>query len=284
MLRTLTILSIVAVVAAAAAVTTLGAASDNTPPAGEVQKMMAALPAKAQVQPAKPRKLLVFSVARYYVHPTIPMGVKVFQEMGRKTGAWETVASDDPQVFAADKLAAFDAVVFNNTSGTCFDDPTLQKNLLEFVKNGKGFVGIHGAADTFYDWKEYGEMLGGRFNGHPWHVAVVKIDDPKSPLNAAFDGGFKIMEEIYTFKEPFSRQTNHVLLSMDWKASQLGGGNRADNDYALAWCREYGKGRVFYSAFGNEIQTFSNAAILKHWCDGIQYALGDLKADATPEK
>jgi|WetSurMetagenome_2_1015567.scaffolds.fasta_scaffold39857_1 uncharacterized protein len=281
MLRTLAVLSMAALVGAVA---TMSRAASDAPAPGEVQKMEAALPAKAQVQPAKPRKVLVFSLARIYVHPTTAMGVKTFEALGKKTGAWETVASDDPQMFAADKLAAFDAVVFNNTSGDCFDDPTLQKNLLDFVKGGKGFVGIHGAADTFHDWKEYGEMLGGRFNGHPWRVAAVKIDDPKSPLNAAFDGGFKIMEEIYTFKEPFSRQTNHVLLSMDWPASKLGGGNRTDNDYALAWCRPYGQGRVFYSAFGNDASTYSNPLILKHWCDGIQYAIGDLKADATPGK
>ena len=282
MLRTLAAVSIIALAAAVAA--TSRGASDNYLVPGEVQKMEAALPTKASAQPAKPRKVLVFSLARIYVHPVTQMGVKTFELMGQKTGAWETVASDDPQMFAADKLQAFDAIIFNNTSGNSFDDPTLQKNLLEFVKGGKGFVGIHGAADTFHDWKEYGEMIGGRFNGHPWRRANVKIDDPQSPLNAAFDGGFDINEEIYTFKAPYSRQSVHVLLSMDWAASKLGGGNRDDNDYALAWCRTYGQGRVFYSAFGNDIQVYSNRLILKHWCDGIQYAIGDLKADATPGK
>ncbi len=276
-------LAVLSGIALAAALVASSLRAEEPPAPGEVQKMEAALPAQASAKPAQPRKVLVFSLARIYAHPTIPMGIRMFEAMGRKTGAWETVASVDPQMFAADKLKAFDAVILNNTSGNLFDDPALQKSLLDFVKGGKGLFGLHAAADCFYDWKEYGEMLGGRFNGHIWRRAVVKIDDPKSPLMAAFGGaGFEINEEIYTFKEPYSRQSVRVLMSMDWEKSKLGGDNRADHDYALAWIHEYGKGRVFYSAFGHEVQTYSNAAILKHWCDGVQYVLGDLKADATP--
>jgi uncharacterized protein len=250
---------------------------------GEIQKMEAALPAQATAKPAKPRKILVFSLARIFAHPTIPLGIKTFEAMGKKTGAWETVVSDDPQMFAADKLKDFDAIILNNASGNLFDDPALRQNLLDFVKGGKGLVGIHAATDCFEDWKEYGELIGGRFNGHIWRRAVVKIDDPQNPVNAAFGGkGFELNEEIYTFKEPFSRASVHVLLSMDWQAAKLGGGNRKDDDYAFAWIKDYGKGRVFYSCFGHELSVYQNASILKHWMDGIQFALGDLKADATP--
>jgi uncharacterized protein len=242
-----------------------------------------ALPLKATAKPAKPRKVLVFSLARIYAHPSIPLGVKTFTEMGKKTGAWETVASDDPQMFAADKLKDFDAIILNNTSGNLFDDPTLRQNLLDFVKNGKGLVGIHAATDCFHDWKEYGDLIGARFNGHVWRRAVIKLDDPKSPINAAFDGkGFDLNAEIYTFKDPYSRASLHVLMSMDVKKAGLGGDNRADKDYAFAWIKNYGKGRVFYSCFGHEQSIYSNAAILQHWMAGIQFALGDLKADATP--
>jgi uncharacterized protein len=276
MLRKLALLSAAAVAVALVLPSLMARAAEG--PSGE-----AALPAQPSVKPAKPRKVLVFSLARIYAHPTIALGARTFEAMGKKTGAWETVISDDPQMFAADKLAQFDAVIFNNTSGDFLDDPTLRQNLLDFVKGGKGFVGIHAAADGLYDWKEYGEMIGGRFNGHIWRRAVVKIDDPASPINAAFGGqGFDINAEIYTFKEPYSRASVHVLLSMDVEKAKLGGDNRADKDYAFAWIKDYGKGRVFYSCFGHEASCFSNPAMLKHWMDGIQYALGDLKADATP--
>jgi len=112
----------------------------------------------------------------------------------------------------------------------------------------------------------------------------VKLDDPRSPINAPFEGkGFEITDEIYTFKEPYSREKLRILLSIDWENSgELKGANRPDNDYALSWIREYGRGRVFYCAFGHMEPVWWNPKILAHLLAGVQYALGDLKADATP--
>jgi hypothetical protein len=125
--------------------------------------------------------------------------------------------------------------------------------------------------------------MGGGFAGHPFRHISVKLDDPGSPLAAAFrEKGFDITDEIYTFKGAYSRDKVHVLLSIDWENSHLSNGNRDDNDYALSWIYECGKGRVFYCAFGHEHDIFWNTAILKHYLAGIQYALGDIKADATP--
>ena len=130
-------------------------------------------------------------------------------------------------------------------------------------------------------------MMGGYFWGHPWRsrdTVTIKIDEPGHPLSAAFEGkGFEIKEEIYQFKDPYSRERLRVLLTIDLdKTPKKKGMKRKDNDYAVTWIRNYGKGRVFYCSFGHNNHIFWHPAILRHYLDGIQFALGDLEADATP--
>jgi hypothetical protein len=126
-------------------------------------------------------------------------------------------------------------------------------------------------------------MIGGWFNGHPWHEKVgVAIEDPAHPLVAAFEGrGFDVYDEIYTFREPWSRRNLRVLCTLD-RAKTPQKGNRLDDDYALAWVRTEGQGRVFYCGFGHEDAIFESPAMLKFLLDGTQFVLGDLAADATP--
>ena len=251
--------------------------------AAEVEKVRAALPEKATAAPKKARKLLIFNLCRDFRHGSIPIGAKAIELMGQKTGAYTSVSTLDPEVFRPRTLRQFDAVVFNNTTGTLFEDEELKKSLLAFVASGRGIVGVHAATDCFYKWAEYGKMMGGYFSGHPWHEDVgVKLDDPSHPLLKVFGGkGFRITDEIYQFKDPYSRQNLRVLLSLDMNATR-DKGKRADKDFAVSWIREVGKGRVFYCSLGHRNEIFWNPTILKYYLDGIQYALGDIKADATP--
>ena len=282
-MRRLWVVSVLMALAAAVLTAGLQAAEKATVKDEEIQKITAAMPDKAYAKPAKPRQLLIFTLTKGFPHSSVPVAAKAFEIMGEKTGAWTSVTSDDVQMFAADKLKDFDAVMMDNTTGTLFTDEALKKSLLDFVKDGKGISGCHAATDCFYDWKEYGDMMGGYFKGHPFGHISVKLDDPESPINAMFGGnGFEIRDEIYTFREPYSREKLRILLSVDWEHANIGKGNRDDNDYALSWIREYGKGRVFYCAFGHEHAIFWNKPILQHYLAGIQYAMGDLKADATP--
>jgi type 1 glutamine amidotransferase len=162
--------------------------------------------------------------------------------------------------------------------------------LVEYVKNGGGLVGLHSAADCSYGWREWGEMLGGYFIGHPWATIWVTNDDPESPINAAFKGkGFQISDEIYTYGtsqplkwDAYGRDVNRVLLSVDMAKSKIEKGPRADKDHGLAWIKNYGKGRTFYCAFGHDERAFLNPVVLQHLLAGLQFTLGDLKADATP--
>ena len=271
----------------------------------QLQKVEAALPTAAPAEPQKPRKVLIFTLASGFVHSSIPLGAETFKVMGEKLGTWESVISDDKGMFQPDKLAQFDAVIMESTTGELFGlhrgdynkmsapdkehNDALRKSLVDFVRSGHGLVGVHAAGDCSYDWPEYGEMMGGYFNGHPWHHVTYKIDDAASPLTAMFskDMPFVIDDETYTFKkEPYSRSKLHVLASIDM--SQMSdkdkkGENRPyDHDYALAWIHEFGKGRVFYAAHGHSESVYWNPTMLKFYLAGIQYALGDLKADDAP--
>jgi HEAT repeat protein/type 1 glutamine amidotransferase len=192
-------------------------------------------------------------------------------------------------VFAPESLAQFDAVCMLSSTGELFDDAKLKQSLVDFVKGGKGLVGIHAATDCFYKWTEYGDMMGGYFDGHPWgagDTVTCKLDDPAHPLNAAFKGReFAIQDEIYQFQpKPYSREKLRVLVSLDTAKTNMDkeGLKREDGDYAIAWLHPYENGRVFYSSLGHNESTFWNAAVLQHFLDGIQFAIGDLNADAAP--
>jgi type 1 glutamine amidotransferase len=210
------------------------------------------------------------------------VGNVALKMLGEETGAYEGVVSDDPSIFNSDKLNQFDAVIFNDTTRVQLDEKQRQA-LLGFVQNGKGIVGIHAATDNFYDWAEGARMMGGLFAGHPWHEKVgIKIDDPDHPLVSVFARkGFYVTDEIYQFRAPYSREELRVLWSLDMSKTSAKGG-REDGDYAVSWVHSVGDGRVFYCSLGHRDEIFWNPRILQHYLDGIQYALGDLKANDTP--
>ncbi len=243
------------------------------------------------MRPKRRRRLLVFNLCRGFRHKLIAWAAKAMEVIGAKSGAFETVMSTDPAVFAPESLRQFDAICMNNTTRELFDkapnQDELKKSLMDFVRGGKGIVGIHAATDCFYKWPEYGEMMGGYFWGHPWgagDTVTIKIDEPDHPLCAAFKGqGFEIKEEIYQIKDPYSRENLRVLLSLDTEKTNMKkrGIKRKDGDFAVSWLREWGEGRVFYCSLGHNNPIFWRPAILQHYLDGIQYAMGDLEADAT---
>jgi len=271
----------------------------------EVTKQItAAAPATPCAKLQKPRKLLVFTLCRGFRHASIDVGAEAMKILGEKTGAFETVESDDISMFEPETLRPFDAVCMLNTTGELFlppkldelppaeqeqarqRDARLKRSLLEFIEGGKGLVGIHAATDCFYKWPEYGELIGGYFNGHPWHEHVVlKLDDPNHPICAPFDGStFEVKDEIYQFRDPYSRKRQRVLLSLDTTRTDMNkkGIHRDDNDFAVSWVSSYGKGRVFYCSLGHRDEIFWNSKVLRHFLAGIQFAMGDLPADTTP--
>jgi type 1 glutamine amidotransferase len=247
-----------------------------------------AAPDKAVATPKKARKMLIFTKCNGSVHSSIPYVTKALEVMGKKTGAYETVVSDDMSVFSAENLAQFDAICFNNTTALKPDEQQ-QKAILDFINNGKGIVGIHAATDNFYDWPAGGELMGGFFSGHPWHSGgtwAFKLDDPSHPLNASFEGkGFSLSDEIYLIREVGLRDTARILISLDYSDEATRTVKDAKPEYKddpISWVKSVGKGRLFYCSFGHNHHILWNSAILKHYLAGIQFALGDNDVDTTP--
>lgn len=262
--------------------------------AEEIHMIRNAVFYKPTVQPAKPRKILVFWRCEGFYHKVIPVANEALKIMGEKTGAYEvTVCTDDYSVFTAENLKQFDAICLNNTTHLKFDPKTTPERcaaFMDFIKSGKGLIGIHAAADNFYQWPEAMEMMGNKFTGHPWTCGgtwAFKIDDPDHPLMAAFKGkGFKLSDEIYRTDAPlYSRSKQRVLMSLDMTDSvtkNANGVKPSDDDTGITWIKTVGKGRLFYCSLGHNDAVFHVPMILQHYLDGIQFALGDYKVDTTP--
>ena len=292
-MKSTSLMCIGAAVLAAASVAT---AAPRPVSPDELKKIEAALPDSAPAKPDNPRKILIFYRTEGFVHDCIPVCTKAIELLGTKTGAYSVTASDDMSVFTTANLAQYDAVLFNNTTGLKFTDPKQRQDLLEWIRSGKGFIGIHAATDNFPTWPEAREMIGGQFEQHPWTAGgtskgegwAIKIDDPTHVLNQSFGGkGFYLKDEIYQIKGPYSRDTHRVLLSLDMSPSQdrnrvRPNVGRPDGDNPISWIKRFGDGRVFYCSLGHNREVYWNKPVLQHYLAGIQWALGDLKVDETP--
>ena len=222
------------------------------------------------------RRLLYLNHAAGYKHKTSASSGAIVKQMGEETGAFQTTVTDDCSVLTADNLKNYDAVLFY-TSGELPISDEQKQALLEFVRAGKGFAGIHSATDTLYRWPEYGELIGGYFDEHPWHQQVrVKVEDRDHPATRHLGTQFTITDEIYQFKN-WSREKVHVLLSLDTESVDLDKKevHRTDKDFALAWTRRYGLGRVFYTAFGHTPEVWADQRFRTHLLNGLRWALGD---------
>jgi type 1 glutamine amidotransferase len=269
----------------------------------EIDQVRQAMPDEPLIRPAKTRRILVFSLSWGYKHESIPWGRTMFRIMAEKTGAFEPVFSDDPAMFEPESLHRFDAVLFNNTNNEIFlpedydslsvagqneadrYDALLKKSFAEYLAGGGGLAVIHAGVASFREWPEFGEIIGARFDNHPWITATLKKEDPAHLLVRAFpEDRFEVTDEIYQMKDPWSRERCRVLLSVDTSRTDMTvpGIHRTDGDFAISWIKTYGKGRVFYCALGHQKHIFWDRAVLMHLLDGIQFATGDLSCDVTP--
>jgi hypothetical protein len=212
--------------------------------------------------------------------------------LGRSSHQWDTFFRTDctaitkkPLKWGAKNLDAFDAVAFF-TDGDLDMDDSQKADLLSFVReDGKGFIGIHSAAITFLSWPQYGKMLGGYFDGHPWgeFKAPLVVEDSGFPGMGHLPRNFTLQDEIYQIKD-FSRDHVRVLLRLDASKVDLSrkGVNRKDKDFAVIWARNYGKGRVLYNGLGHRQDVWEQPDIQKMWLEMVRWSFGDLPGDATP--
>jgi type 1 glutamine amidotransferase len=223
------------------------------------------------------RKILYLTHSAGFKHSCLPLSEQIMKEIGQKSEAFEVTATQDCGLINAENLKDYDALVFYTTGELPISEEQKQA-FLSFIKGGKGFIGIHSATDTFYKWPEYGQIIGGYFDGHPWHQdVVINVEDPNHPAVRHLAPSFKIKDEIYQFKD-FSKERVHVLLSLDNSSVDLNakGVNRPDKYFANAWTNQYGKGRVFYTALGHREDVWQDARFQQHILNGILWAMKDL--------
>jgi len=244
--------------------------------------------------PARPKRILAWGdTLTAYQHDSISHAMATIERLGRESGAYDTYIRTDSQLISKQAIPAparntrnlnyFDAIFFMGTGDNL--DAQQKKDLMSFIKeDGKGFVGAHTGDDAFFDWPEFGEMIGGYFDDHPWGVfdAPVIVEDPNFPAMKMFPATFSIRDEIYQHKD-FSREKVHVLARLD--ASKLDLTNpkvhRTDRDFPVAWTKMYGKGRVFYSTFGHADEAWDNPQVQKMYLAALKWALRMEGEDVT---
>jgi type 1 glutamine amidotransferase len=239
--------------------------------------------AATHAQPAPPRVLMVTHSAGYE-HEVVRRpgpGVlstaeRVVDELGRRSGRFEVThvsTRDDVARLTAESVRAHRAIVFFTTGELPMAAPVRQA-MFQSVRDGAGFVGVHSATDTWYTVPEYRELLGATFDGHPWHQRVrIVVEDRTHPATRDLGDGLELTDEIYQFRA-WSRPEVHGLLRLDPRSVDLGRGKRADRDYALAWTKAYGRGRVIYTALGHEPAVWADSRFQSHLLGAIQWALG----------
>jgi type 1 glutamine amidotransferase len=227
---------------------------------------------------ASASRILVFTRTAGFRHESIPDAVAAVRLLGAESG-FGVDATEDPGAFTDAGLSAYDAVVFLLTTGDVLDDA--QQGAFErYIRNGRGFVGVHSASDTEYGWPFYGELVGAPFAGHPAiQPATVRVVDRVHPSTRSLPSSWPRVDEWYNFAfNP--RPKVQVLATLD-EATYSGGTMGAD--HPIAWCRFVFGGRAFYTALGHTSESYAEPLFLAHLLGGIQFAAGypDCGAPAT---
>ncbi len=258
--------------ALALAVAQLGAQPAPTGPAEAVADVAAAHDSP------EPMMVLVYSRTAGFRHTSIPDGIAALKEIGEAEG-FEVVATEDPAQFTDNNLERFAVVVFLSTTGDVLDDE--QEAAFErFIAKGRGYVGVHAAADTEYDWPWYGQLVGGYFKSHPKiQPADVVVEDRTHPSTAHLPERWRRTDEWYNYREnPRERESIRVLMHLDTESFQ---GSGMPGDHPIAWCHEFGGGRAWYTGGGHTSASFREPDFRKHLLGGVLWAAG--RADGAEE-
>jgi type 1 glutamine amidotransferase len=235
-------------------------------------------------QAARKKRVLAIGATKGFQHDSVSSGLAMMYNMGRETGLWDTYIKTDTQLITkkqlqgnAKNLNYFDAIYLFTTGELDLDD-SQKTDLLSFVReDGKGIIGGHTAIDTLYKWPEYGEMMGAWFDNHPWNVfeAPIIVENPNTPMTKHLPRTFVIKDEIYQPSKEFSREKIDVLARLDPDKIDLKNPRvkRTDRDFAVAWVKTYGKGRVFYTTFGHLDEIYGNPDMRKLYLEATKWAL-----------
>jgi type 1 glutamine amidotransferase len=232
----------------------------------------------ASSQPADTSRVLVFSKTAGFRHDSIPEGVAAVRQLG-ESGGFTVDATEDAGAFTARNLRRYDAVVFLSTTGDVLA-PAQQRAFESYIHRGGGYVGIHAAADTEYDWEFYGGLAGAYFQSHPAiQPADVHVEDRAHPATSGLPRTWERTDEWYNYRSN-PRNRAHVLASLD-ESSYTGG--TMNGDHPIAWCQTYRGGRAFYTGGGHTKESYAEPAFRQHLLGGIRWAIGEAQADCRPE-
>lgn len=250
-----------------------------------------------QPRPARKQVLAWADIRNGVQHDSVTRALVTMERLGREAGAYDTYIRTDSQLITKQPITLnsrpttnknlnyFAAIFFFGLREIELTDQQ-KADLMSFIKDdGKGFVAAHTATTAFFSWPEFGEMIGARFDEHPWNVfeATIIVDDPAFPAMKHFPKIFTMRDEHYQHKD-FSRDKLRVLAHLD--ASKLDMKNprvhRTDGDFPVAWAKLYGKGRVFYSALGHAAENWDNPQVQKMYFEAIKWSLGMTDADIKP--
>ena len=235
-------------------------------------------PAKA-LAGAEPPRVLIFTRTAGFRHASIPDGVKALRE--RLGTAWSVSHTEDSGTFTRDGLAPYRAIVFLSTTGDVLNDAQ-QQALTEWTLAGGGWIGIHAAADTEHQWPWYGEQLCcARFATHPpVQKSIVVVEDRTHPSTSMLPERWERTDEWYAYdRSPRKVEGVRVLASMDTSTIA---GPHMDGDHPIAWCRDLGSGRAWYTGGGHTSESFSEPLFIDHIEGGIRWAARVAPSAATP--
>ena len=219
-------------------------------------------------------RILYFTYSAGYRHDVIPLSKAILTQLGSNSGVFEVTATEDTSEFSTENLKRYAAVMFY-TTGELPMSGAQKTALFNFVRSGRGFLGVHSATDTFYTWPDYLDLIGGYFNGHPWHQAVtIEVVDRGDPVVAFLGNFLQFEDEIYQISD-FDYRRSHVLLRLDPSSVDLGktGVHQRFYGWPLAWKRFYGQGRVFYTALGHEASVWQDRRYQRMLTNAILWSM-----------
>jgi type 1 glutamine amidotransferase len=230
-----------------------------------------------QAKPKQRASVLVFSKTAGFRHDSIPAGIAAIRSLGQANG-FSVTATANAAAFTRKRLRGFDAVVFLSTTGDVLA-PRQQRAFRSYIGHGGGWVGIHSAADTEYDWPFYGRLLGAYFQSHPAiQQAVIDVADRSHPSTKRVPAHWMRTDEWYNFAaDPRGRV--HVLATID--ESTYSGGTMG-TDHPITWCHPFKGGRAWYTAGGHTIESYAEPTFRRHLLGGILWAAGAAPGNCRP--
>ena len=234
----------------------------------------------ASMAQAEPKRVLYLTHSAKYFHEILPYSAKIMKQWADRDGGYILDQTDDCSVVTPENLAKYDCLVFYTNRELPISEPNRQA-ILDFVKNGKGFVAIHSGTGTFFEWTPYQDMINAIFDGHPWSQKVrITVEDPKHPTMKGVPQSVEINDEIYQHKN-WERARTHVIAHLDVDSVNLKakGVNRTDKDFGIVWAHRYGKGRVYVNALGHTKEVWDADWFEKMIVQGIHWAMAELPLD-----